>query len=200
MKKLFVLSMLISLVMICSCQKQDSTTEAQLAQRKTELDAREKALDERENAVAEREKAVAAREKALTAREKAAASVQSPTNAQSRGAIPDAAQLNPERDKRIQQLPPEVRALIPAPPDPARMKAERDRMMQEQLSQRQRRLEELQKSQSGIQNPSAMSDALRMQMNAAKQAAIPATTSAPGAVYPGAEATSPSPSPTPTPQ
>ena len=45
--------------MICACQKQDSTAEAQLAQRKAELDAREKALDEREKAVSEREKAVA---------------------------------------------------------------------------------------------------------------------------------------------
>jgi hypothetical protein len=41
MKKIFLLSMLISLAMICSCQKKDSTTEQQLAQRKTELDARE---------------------------------------------------------------------------------------------------------------------------------------------------------------
>jgi hypothetical protein len=58
MKKMFVLSMLISLAMICSCQKQDSAAEQQLAQRKTELDAREKVLDERENALAEKEKAM----------------------------------------------------------------------------------------------------------------------------------------------
>src|SRR3989454_6203060 len=57
MKKLFVLSMLISFAMVCSCQKQDSAAEPQLAQRKAELDAREKALDEREKALAEREKA-----------------------------------------------------------------------------------------------------------------------------------------------
>jgi hypothetical protein len=50
--------MLVSLVMVCSCQKQDSTAEQQLAQRKTELDAREQALDEREKALAEREKLV----------------------------------------------------------------------------------------------------------------------------------------------
>jgi len=49
-EKTFALSALIPLALICSCQKQDSTAEQQLAQRKTELDAREKALDEREKA------------------------------------------------------------------------------------------------------------------------------------------------------
>jgi hypothetical protein len=61
MKKTFVLSLLIPFALVCSCQKQDSTAEQQLAQRKTELDAREKALDEREKALAEREKLVARR-------------------------------------------------------------------------------------------------------------------------------------------
>ena len=59
MKKLFVLSMLIPLAMVCSCQKQDAAAEQQLAQRKAELDTREKALDEREKALSEREKAIA---------------------------------------------------------------------------------------------------------------------------------------------
>jgi len=59
MKKTLVLSLLIPFALVCSCQKQDSTAEQQLAQRKTELDAREKALDEREKALAEREKLVA---------------------------------------------------------------------------------------------------------------------------------------------
>ena len=58
MKKTFVLSLLIPFVLVCSCQKQDSTAEQQLAQRKTELDAREKALDEREKALAQRERLV----------------------------------------------------------------------------------------------------------------------------------------------
>jgi len=65
MKKVFAVSMLTSLAMICSCQKQDSTAEAQLAQRKTELDLREEALVERQKAVDTREKAVAEREKAV---------------------------------------------------------------------------------------------------------------------------------------
>ena len=44
MKKILILSMLISFMIICSCQKQDSAAEQELAQRKTQLDARENAL------------------------------------------------------------------------------------------------------------------------------------------------------------
>jgi hypothetical protein len=51
--------LLIPFALVCSCQKQDSIAEQQLAQRKTELDAREQALDEREKALAAREKLVA---------------------------------------------------------------------------------------------------------------------------------------------
>jgi hypothetical protein len=58
MKKTLALSLLIPFALVCSCEKQDSTAEQQLAQRKTELDAREKALDEREKTLAEREKLV----------------------------------------------------------------------------------------------------------------------------------------------
>ena len=53
MKKLFTISMLVSFAMICSCQKQDSAAEQQLAQQKAKLDAREKALNERVNALDE---------------------------------------------------------------------------------------------------------------------------------------------------
>ena len=59
MKKTLLLSLLIPFALVCSCQKQDSTAEQQLAQRKAELDAREKALEEREKALAERQKVVA---------------------------------------------------------------------------------------------------------------------------------------------
>ena len=58
MKKTLVLSLLIPFALVWSCEKQDSTAEQQLAERKTELDAREKALDEREKTLAEREKLV----------------------------------------------------------------------------------------------------------------------------------------------
>ena len=46
MKKIFLFSMLISFVMICSCQKHGSAVEQQLAQRKVVLDAREKMREE----------------------------------------------------------------------------------------------------------------------------------------------------------
>ena len=121
MKKKLILSMLISLAMICSCQKQDSTAEAQLAQRKAELDAREKAVGERERAVAEREKAIA-RSRII------------PSDAQSQGRVIDPEQAKAERDRRIQQLPPEFRALIP---DRARIEAERARKTQDRAVQTQ---------------------------------------------------------------
>ena len=103
MKKTLFLSTLIAFAMICSCQKQDSAAEAQLTQRKTELDVREEALIQREKAVDEKEKEVAEREKALA----------NSHIIQSQRQAPDAAQAEAERQKRIQQLPPEFRALIP---------------------------------------------------------------------------------------
>jgi len=184
MKDMFVLPMLISLAIICSCQKQDSTAEAQLAQRKTELDAREEALIQREKAVDEREKAVADREKALA----------DSHVFRSQRRAPDAAQAEAERQKRIQQLPPEIRALIP---DTSQVNAEKDRIRQQQPAERQRRLEELQRTQAQMQNQSPMSAADGMKIEAAKKDAMSAAAAPPAAVYPGAEATSPSPSPTP---
>src|SRR6267154_4115270 len=134
MKKTLALSLLIPFALVCSCQKQDSAAEQQLAQRKTELDAREKALDEREKALVEREKAV-------------------PNSRiiQSRQQARNPAEVEAEREKRLQQLPPELRALIPnreqmnsaraakereaalqgQTPDPEQAKAERDRKIQQ---------------------------------------------------------------------
>lgn len=131
---MFVLSTLISLAMICSCQKQDSAAEAQLAQRKAELDAREKALDEREKALVEREKAVA-NSRIIPSRQQAR----------------NPAEVEADREKRLQQLPPELRALIPnraqmnsaqlakegeaarqgQTSDPAQAKAEREKRIQQ---------------------------------------------------------------------
>jgi len=96
MKRIFVLSTFICFAMICACQKQDSAAEAQLAQRKAELDAREKALDEREKAVGEWEKAVA-KSRIIQSRQRAR----------------NPAEVEADREKRLQQLPPELRALIP---------------------------------------------------------------------------------------
>ena len=115
MKKFFVLSVIISFAIFSSCQKQDSTAEQQLAQRKTELDAREKALDEREKALAGREKLVTRRRVAP---------------------VPRPA---PARARRT--IPPELQGLMP---DPSQMSTEREQRMQERLAERQRKIEEVQ--------------------------------------------------------
>jgi hypothetical protein len=163
MKKFFALSMLIPFAMICSCQKQDSAAEQQLAQRKAELDAREKALDERERALAEREK-VRARAPGI------------PSDLQSRAQVRDPAELKAERDRRLQQLPPELRGLVA---DPSQGRDQSDARMQERLAQRQRRTEELQRARMA---------------HAVKPFGAEATSPAPS---PAMKATSPSPSPTP---
>jgi len=185
---MFILSVLISFAMICSCQKQDSTVEAQLAQRKTELDAREKVLDEKEKELALRETVLNEREQALAQREKAIARTGTTTsNVPSQGQIPDPALLRPSQGQSLdpEQLKAQrekmLQVLQPMIPDPSRVNAE----MREQIAERKRRLEELQRTQP------------QMQTNAANQPSIPAATAAPAAVYPGADATSPSPSPTP---
>jgi len=180
MKKIFILSMLTSFVMICSCQKQGSAAEQQLAQRKTELDTREAALDEREKALVERERAFAQREKA-------AANVRTiPPGVQ--GQTRDAAQIQAERDRRIQQLPPEFRALISrTPPDTSQEKAEKDRMMQERRAQTQLGPEDLQRQWQRNLDKAKMSG----------KAVFPAAEATSPTPSPAVEATSPSPSPTP---
>ncbi len=160
--------MLISFAMICSCQKQDAVAEQQLAQRKVELDAREKALDERENALAERENAS---KNARTI----ARGVQ--------GQTPEPSQGNAERDRRIQQLPPEVRALVP---DPSQVTA-RDPAKQERPAPRQLGPEDLQRQWEGKLNKAKMSG----------EAVSPAAEAGSPTPSPAVEATSPSPSPTP---
>src|SRR6266513_2430079 len=162
MKKALFLSTLIPLAIICSCQKQDSSAEAQLAQRKTELDAREEALIQREKAVDEREKAVAERENAVA----------NTRILQSQRQAPDAAQAEAERQKRIQQLPPEFKALIPDRSQIDAAKAEKDRTTQ----------------QRAVQTQPGLDAARRKKMSAiaAPQTAVPET-----------DLNSPSPSPTP---
>jgi hypothetical protein len=115
-KKTFALSALIPLALICSCQKQDSTAEQQLAQRKTELDAREKALDEREKALEEREKLVA------------------------KPRVPSVPRIAPAEPQRT--VPPELQGLIA---DPSQLRTAREQRMQERPAERQRKLEEVQR-------------------------------------------------------
>jgi hypothetical protein len=122
MKKLFILSMLISFAMICSCQKQDSAAEQQPAQRKTEVDTRETALIERLNALDEKVNALDEKVKALG--EKAQTTLNAGTTATGvQGQTPDPAQVTAERDRAIEQF----RALLPNPSrvrlgDPAKQK------------------------------------------------------------------------------
>jgi flagellar capping protein FliD len=158
MKKLFVVSILLSFVMICSCQKQESATEQQLAQRKTELDAREEelaerksALDERKSALDERENALDEREKSLAEKEKAAMNVRTnPTDVQ--GQVSDPAQVEAEKQRMIQELS----AMIP---DPAQIEeAEREREIQ-----RAQKLPGLGESQSQQQPGADELETLRQQ-------------------------------------
>src|SRR5947199_10205887 len=107
MKRNFIFSMVISSAMICSCQKQDSATEQQLAQRKTELDARETALIERLNALDEKVNALDKRLNALAENEKSKANVQTiPRDAQSQDLIRDEAHTNAARHRRPEELRP----------------------------------------------------------------------------------------------
>ena len=131
----------ICFAMICGCQKQDSVAEAQLAQRKAELDAREKALDEREKALVEREKPIA-RFRPI------------PSDRQSRRPAVDPEQAKAEREKRIQQLPPEIRALIPDRSKLDAHTAEKSRGTEDRAAELQRRLEEARtKRMSAIPSP-----------------------------------------------
>ena len=116
MKKFVLFSMLLSLALVASCQKQNSTAEQQLARRKADLDAREKALDERE--------------KALAAREKFAVNPR----------VPAATRVAPSEPQRT--VPPELKGLIA---DPSTARGDRERRMQDRMAQRQRRFEEMQK-------------------------------------------------------
>jgi hypothetical protein len=113
MKKHLIAPIFVVFVTICSCQKQNSSADEQLVRRQTALDTRETALDDREKALDEREKVLSQRERALAEREKAMANVLPRS-----GQTPDAAKAKAELERRIQQLPPEVRALVP---DPAKL-------------------------------------------------------------------------------
>lgn len=129
--------MLIPFAMICSCQKQDSTAEQQLAQRKTEQDSREEALNERLNALSEKVNALDERVNALAENEKAAANARMSPPAQSSDTISDPAQAKAERDRKIQEIAAEFRAMVP---DSSNQK---DRITKERLSQAQGALKEL---------------------------------------------------------
>ena len=129
MKKTLALSLLIPFALVCSCEKQDSTAEQQLAQRKTELDAREKTLDEREKALAEREK--------LVVRPRIAPVPRAPAMHQ-------------------RTVPADLQGLMA---DPNQARAEREQRMQERLAERQRKMEEIRKMRPAVQGNQATAPA-----------------------------------------
>ena len=176
MKRIFALSMLICFAMICSCQKQDSAAEIQLAQQKADLDAREKELDERLSALDEKVNALAEKEKATLNAQTI------PTEVQLQ--ISDPAQVKTERDRAIQQVPAEIRTLIP---HDSKMKAESDREQQERRTQTQRGPEDLQRQWQQNLDKAKMSG----------KAVSPAAEAGSPTPSPAVEASSPSPSPTP---
>ncbi len=184
MKKMFVLSMLICFAMICSCQKQDSAAEQQLAQRKVELDAREDALIERLNALDEKVNALDKRLNALAENEKSKANVQTISpDAQSQDVVRDPAEAKAERDRRIQEFRDEIRARIP---NPSKVTAG-DPAKQERPAPPQLGPEDLQRRWQQNLDKAKMSG----------KAVFPAAEAGSPTPSPAVEATSPSPSPTP---
>jgi len=203
MKRMFVLLLVISFAMICACQKQDSAADAQLAQRKTELDAREKALDEREKAVSEWEKAVA-----------------NSRIIQSRQQARNPAEVEADREKRLQQLPPELRALVPNPAqmDSAKLAKEREAARQGQTSdpaqaktEREKRIQQLPPELQALIRDRSLLDArtteksrgtedraveLQRRLEEARRKKMGAIESPNGGIS-DAQSSSPSPSPTP---
>jgi hypothetical protein len=178
MKKMFLVSMLTSIAMICACQKQDSAAEQELAQRKTELDARENALDEKVNALDEKVNALDKKVKALFEKEQVTLNART-TATGVQGQTPDPAQVTAERDRTIQQL----RALIldrskVTTGDPAK---------QERPAPRQLGPEDLQRQWQQNLDKAKMSG----------KAVFPAAEAGSPTPSPAVEATSPSPSPTP---
>jgi hypothetical protein len=202
MKRIFVLSTFVCFATICACQKRDSAAETQLAQRKAELDTREKALKEREAALGQREEA----------------------RADSRVIQPGQQARNPadvkaEREKRLQQLPPELRALIPNPgqvnsrnltkqreatrqnqtSDPEQAKAEQERRIQQlppelQALVRDRSLLDARTAGKGTATADPAERLRRVEEERRKKISALAS---PNAESPDTQSGSPSPSPTP---
>lgn len=181
MKNIFFLPMVISFAMICSCQKQNSTLEQQLAQRKVELDTREDALIEREKVAAEREKALDKREKALAENEKSSGNVRTiPPDAQSQNVIHDAAEAQAEKDRVIQQF----RALVLDRSQVDSAMAEKDRMTRDPRSQRQGAQQESQSQKQYKLQQGQKKWMPRAAVSPAAEAAAPITSSAQGDASP----------------
>ena len=103
MKKIFVLSVPICFVVICSCQKKESAAQQQLPQRKVELDARDEALVERLNSLEEKVNRLDQSVKQLSEKEKATVNARA-SSGDDQGQTADPAQIQAEQQKMIQQF------------------------------------------------------------------------------------------------
>jgi hypothetical protein len=137
-------------------------------ERKWRTKERKKALDEREKTLAENEKS--------TTNTRAI-----PPDVESQSASRDPAQLKAARDKIIQQVSAEIRALIP---DDSKMKAQREREKQERSAQKQPGLEKLQRQKQRV-----------LEMSGAAVAPAVETVSPPPSAAPEAASATPSPMP-----
>ena len=189
MKKIFILPTFISLAMICSCQKQDSVAEQELAQRKTELDARENRLDERMNELGEKVKALDERVKVLAENQKAMANAGTSLNGV-QSETSDPAQEQADRE-RIQQLAAEMRARMADPVQRSAASAEKEKRTQERLAQRPQTPEQL---QSQKQRKSKMFSGAVFPAPAVPPSTVETSAPTPS---PATQAASPNPSPTP---
>jgi hypothetical protein len=213
MKKIFILPMVISFAMICSCQKQDAVAEQQLAQRTVELDTREEALIERLNALDDKVKALDERVNALAANEKSRANIQMiPPDAQSQDVVRDAAEAEAERDRRIQQFRADIQARIPNPSQLNSVNVEKDRIARERLAQRQsaqqgsqsQKQYKFQQAQKTWMSGAAVSPAVQsaspttpFALDATSPTPSPSVEASSPTASPAAETTSLTPSPTP---
>jgi hypothetical protein len=184
MKKIFVTSMLVPFAMICSCQKQHSTADQQLAQRKTELDARENTLDERLNALDDKVNALNKKVNALAEKEKATANAGTAAS-DVQGQPPNPAQAQAERERAKQQFSAQMRSMIP---NDSKMKADYDKRKQpaQENLQSQRQLKLRMSSGAVFPPPEAASPS--------PSHAVEATSSTPSSPV---ESASPTSSPTP---
>src|SRR6516165_6937210 len=103
MKRIFVLSVLTSVAMICACQKKDSAAQEQLTQPKTEQGAGEEGLAERLNSLEEKVNRLDQRVKELTEKETAAMNART-SRAGVQGQTFDPAQIQAEKERIMQQL------------------------------------------------------------------------------------------------
>jgi len=137
MKKIFVLSMITSVALICACQKKDSTAQEQLTQPKTELGAREEALAERLSSLEEKVNQLNLRMNELAEKGTATMNTRtSPTDSQ--GQVSDPAQIQAEQEKMIQEFTNMIsRASQGTVGDPAKQGRPAERQLRPEDLQRQ---------------------------------------------------------------